>query len=81
MSLAQDLRSALEERRPGGRAGDVCARLCKVIDRMLETGEMPPPYTGPRTPEGERARAELLASIDAEEAAEAEAASLLPGDP
>ena len=77
--LAQDLRSALEERRPGGRVGDVYARLCKVIDRMLDSGEMPEPYTGPRTPEGERARAELLASIERE--AEAEAASLLPGDP
>ena len=76
MSLAQDLRSALETGRPGGRAGDVCARLCKVIDRMIETGEMPEPYTGPRSPEGERVRAQLLASIDAEEAA-----SLLTGDP
>ena len=73
--LAQDLRAALETGRPGVRAGDVCARLCKVIDRMLETGEMPEPYTGPRTPEGERARAELLASIDAEAEAEAQAGS------
>ena len=67
--LSDALATALETGRPGGRAGDVCARLCKVIDRMIETGEMPEPYTGPRTPEGERARAELLASIEAEEAA------------
>ena len=60
--LAQDLRSALEERRPGGRAGDVYARLC----RMIDSGEMPEPYTGPRSPEGERVRAALLASIEAE---------------